>query len=361
MDERKIAFISCVNKEEEFAEALYYINRLRVPSGYTIDVIAVREASSMTEGYQAAMESSDAKYKVYLHQDVFIIHQGFIEDMLGVFAEDEAIGMIGCVGCDELPLDAQAVAAWNVGMVYHNCMPSRMERRQNEDGTPHLAEAVDGLLMATQYDVSWRTDLFDGWDFYDISQCMEMRRAGYKVMVPYQQQPWCYHDNTYSKMVKYPKYCARFIKEYQDIKPFSYCEQSREKTEFEVLREQSRAELIQLVGAGKKQELVNIFLNPENCGYLHLREFETLANIERLENADGTARFWQMGDTYDELMHRMSDLKFALKRLEFDSDEEAEAITSIRNCYSIQAVKAVCIAYVADAQCVWHRLFGEND
>ena len=29
-------------------------------------------------------------------------------------------------------------------------------------------EGVDGLLMATQYDIPWREDLFDGWDFYDL-------------------------------------------------------------------------------------------------------------------------------------------------------------------------------------------------
>ncbi len=26
-------------------------------------------------------------------------------------------------------------------------------------------ECIDGLLMATQYDVPWREDLFDGFDF----------------------------------------------------------------------------------------------------------------------------------------------------------------------------------------------------
>lgn len=37
-------------------------------------------------------------------------------------------------------------------------------------------EALDGLLIATQYDLPWREGLFQGWDIYDISQCTEFRR-----------------------------------------------------------------------------------------------------------------------------------------------------------------------------------------
>ena len=40
-------------------------------------------------------------------------------------------------------------------------------------------------------------DLFDGWDFYDISQCQEFRRTGYKVVVPKQEEAWCIHDDGY--------------------------------------------------------------------------------------------------------------------------------------------------------------------
>lgn len=38
-------------------------------------------------------------------------------------------------------------------------------------------DAVDGLLMMTQYDLPWRDDLFSDFDFYDVSQAFEFRRA----------------------------------------------------------------------------------------------------------------------------------------------------------------------------------------
>ena len=66
---------------------------------------------------------------------------------------------------------------------------------QDKEQQPVEVEALDGLLLATSRDVRWREDLFDGWDFYDVSQCLEMRRMGWRVVVPCQETPWCYHDN----------------------------------------------------------------------------------------------------------------------------------------------------------------------
>lgn len=98
MNNKKIAFIICVNNEQYFKECIYYINRLRIPQGYETDVIAIREAVSMCEAYQLGMKSTDARYKIYMHQDVFIRNTGFIEELRTLFNRDENIGMIGMVG-----------------------------------------------------------------------------------------------------------------------------------------------------------------------------------------------------------------------------------------------------------------------
>ena len=74
MNDRKIAFILCVNNELYYEECLWYINQLYVPEGYETDVICITDAESIAQAYNAAMESSDARHKVYLHQDVFIYH-----------------------------------------------------------------------------------------------------------------------------------------------------------------------------------------------------------------------------------------------------------------------------------------------
>lgn len=78
MDERKIAFISCVNDEEKYEKCLSHLERLCIPEGMTVVYIPVRGASSMASGYERARRASDAKYKVYLHQDVYIIETAFL-------------------------------------------------------------------------------------------------------------------------------------------------------------------------------------------------------------------------------------------------------------------------------------------
>ena len=77
-------------------------------------------------------------------------------------------------------------------------------------------DAVDGLLMATQYDVAWREDLFVNFDFYDVSQSFEMRKAGYHIVVPYQKTPWVIHDSSFAKLTYYDEARKICLKEYPE-------------------------------------------------------------------------------------------------------------------------------------------------
>lgn len=213
MNNNQIAFIICVNDDFEYSECQYYLSKLKVPDGFSMDVITIQDASSMAEGYNAGMQSSNAKYKVYMHQDTFIINENFIQDILEVFSVDDKVGLIGLVGCRMLPENAVAVSAWDTGKVYHNfgvfC--------GYQNGKSIEVDTADGLMMVTQYDIPWREDLFTQWDYYDISQCYEFRLAGYKTVVPYQKECWCYHDNKHSQISSYVKCRDVFVREYQDF------------------------------------------------------------------------------------------------------------------------------------------------
>ena len=57
---------------------------------------------------------------------------------------------------------------------------------------------------------------FDGWHFYDVSQCMEMSRAGYRTAVPYQRDFWCIHCPKEKPLDPvYYQYQKVFLKEYR--------------------------------------------------------------------------------------------------------------------------------------------------
>nr|MCR4834460.1 glycosyltransferase family protein [Butyrivibrio sp.] len=213
--EHKICFVTCVNDEYSYNECLYYLNRLMVPSGCQIESLAIREADSMTSGYNAAADSTDADIIIYMHQDVCILNPYFIYEVIRIFENDEAVGLIGLVGTPRLAPDAVMWHDRRIGNLFATDdkvtykYPDAAKKPQYSQ-----VEAVDGFMIITNKKVKWREDLFDGWDFYDVSQCAEYRKRGYKVVVPEQDNPWVAHDDGFTNQYNYDKYRKRYIEEY---------------------------------------------------------------------------------------------------------------------------------------------------
>ncbi len=216
-NDKKICFVICYNNERYLSECLLYINNLNIPEGYIIENINIKGAKSMTSGYQKAMISTDAKYIVYLHQDVFILEKDFLKRTIDILNTDKSIGMIGMVGTEKLP---ESAVMWQskerVGLIRSSIIETVDDYFDKKMQIPYTeVEAVDGLLLMTdRHDINWRTDLFDGWDFYDVSQATEYRKKGYKVVVPYQEKPWVLHDCGFLNMTDYEKYRKVYVNEY---------------------------------------------------------------------------------------------------------------------------------------------------
>lgn len=350
MNTHQIAFILSINDIQEAEECLRYINRLKVPEGYEIDILTIQEAPSMAEAYDAAMKSSEAKYKIYLHQDVFLIYKDLLSDMIEIFKSNESIGLMGCIGNSNIPENALAGMSWDMGKLLQNQVPKKAEYPWNSEKLYSEVDVVDGLFIATQYDVEWRKDIFDGWDFYDISQCCEMKRKGYKVVVPYQKEFWCYHDNLYSKMLDFDRYRMKFIQEYQDVKSFKL----EEDYNLEKCRsyEQMKIELMQqmeeLLDRGEIHQLMEIFENPQNKGYLFLREYEVISRIyQREQEAKEILSVWKPGRSFRETQETLHQLKFWVKAVEYGLQDQ-DAIGLIKKHYSKSAVDCMVEEY-----CVW--------
>ena len=123
--------------------------------------------------------------------------------------------MVGMVGSPVLPPNAVMWSGKRVGKLYYCHNLSAEQAMLDEAEFPYQeVDAIDGLLMATQADVTWREDLFRGWDFYDISQSMEFRRRGYKIVVPATETPWCIHDDGLLNYKNYFHWQEVFLKEY---------------------------------------------------------------------------------------------------------------------------------------------------
>ncbi len=84
------------------------------------------------------------------------------------------------------------------------------------NGDYEKVQAIDGLIMITQYDIEWREDLFKGWHFYDVSHSLEFQKAGYEVGVPKQISTWCLHDTRKPNMIGYEENRNILVQNYQN-------------------------------------------------------------------------------------------------------------------------------------------------
>lgn len=214
----KICFISCVNDDVYYEESLLYLKSLVIPKGMSFEFIAIRGAKSMASGYNEGMRNSDARYKVYLHQDCFLLEKKSIETVISIFKDNPSIGLAGVVGCKKIP---KSCIWWEaeekIGQICHADMPENLYKtvygKFSESALS--VEAIDGVLMATQYDIPWREDLFSGWHFYDVSQSLEFQRCGYQVVIPKQHDFWVLHATGDKALpTEYYKYRKTFFKEY---------------------------------------------------------------------------------------------------------------------------------------------------
>ena len=228
MNDHKFCFIICTNNSLMLEECVHYINHLTVPEDFEIELLTVNDASSMTQGYNEALVSSDAKYKIYMHQDVFLLNKNILNDLLDIFHADPQIGLIGMIGYDTISPDGIMWHQKRIGNLYLRRPPkpypslSDYHYSLKEDGYS-LAALLDGFFLATSQDLEWNTQLLKGWDFYDAFQCINFLEHGYKIAVPTQTFPWCIHDdNQFPILFHYNHYRQIFMQTYKAYLGKSY-------------------------------------------------------------------------------------------------------------------------------------------
>lgn len=361
MDAKQIAFIICTNNAQYYDECVRYIQDLYVPENYVTDIICIQEADSMAQGYNAGMKSSNARYKVYLHQDTFILNRNFLYDILDIFKQDENIGMIGVLGARELPENANCYLAWDAGAViaYSGEKVYEFALYQDREGDCIPVKAIDGLIMITQVDLLWREDLLSGWDFYDISQSLEMDRSGYKVVIPYQKKPWCYHDCGVSEIGKYHAYRHKMIEEY----PQYFIEDGSEDIEAEYQRQERksciRSKMINLINAGAYDQLMDIVTLGRNSlpEDTYIREIVNLMDIYNLEKANAggdLSEWWHYGE-WEQIYENYQWIRFVLIRMGYQREDERIGI--IRELIrerriTVNAVRYISMATLGDTEII---------
>ncbi len=204
-----IAFITPVKDETQYRICLQYLDALEVPSGYTVEKIAIFGGSSIAEVYQRAMEASTARYKIYLHVDGYVVHRGVLFELLNLFRMYPRLGLVGVEGATKLPPDvlySKNNPFHIYGRIWNYRRPGgpsallgpanrrrlHFSRFRSFTGDYLPAVTVDGFFMATQYDIPWVHPLF-GFDLYETVQATEFIKAGLEVGLARQETIWCIH------------------------------------------------------------------------------------------------------------------------------------------------------------------------
>lgn len=217
MDEKKIAVIIYVQDEDDYKICAESLRELSCPAGYGLEVIPVVKAASRGVAYQAGMEKSNAKYKVYIDSAAWIVSERLLTEMVDIFSHHPEIGILGLSGTEIIPPNAPFWVS-----------PARLGKWSDKDCTEHEfgafdepfreVQALDMYFLMTQYDVPWRTDLFNDDLFLCASHSIEFKRQGYKACVVKQEGTWLAYvrENATTSL----SFNDRFLDEYsKDIFP----------------------------------------------------------------------------------------------------------------------------------------------
>ena len=189
LDEKKIAVIVYVQDEADYKICAESVKELSCPAGVALEMIPVANATSRGEAYQTGLKNSDAKYKVYMDSSAWIMYENLLTEMVDIFSRHPEIGMLGVSGTEIIPPNAPF---WE--------SPKRLGKWSDKNGETHMSgafdeplrevQALDFYLLMTQYDIPWRTDLFNDDLFLCASQSIEFKRRGYKSYVVRQDASW---------------------------------------------------------------------------------------------------------------------------------------------------------------------------
>lgn len=165
------------------------LQALSSPEGMEVQLYPVVPRGNLAMAFQRAMKHAQARYKVYISEDIAILRQDLLSDILAAFQSHPEIGLLGLSGTNRILTS---------GFTYLS--PQRVGFVRTADGTLLPGESVselcpvqalDGYFLATQQNLDWRRDVVHGSLFLGVSASCEYRRAGCGVAVLAQEMPVC--------------------------------------------------------------------------------------------------------------------------------------------------------------------------
>ena len=194
MDSKKFAIIIHNTDDNVCSNLVKSLKNLSKPKKFDVEILPV-EGEGRFSAYQKAMQQSDAKYKLYLDENILLQDKNVLHKLLKIFQADEKVGIIGVSGAIDLSTNGICFKSMKrCGKILVNKDKKPLEWG-NIFGITKEVTAVDGWFIATQYDLDWQYEKFLGNSFGDTAQCIEFKLKGYKVVVANQKDAWVWRNS----------------------------------------------------------------------------------------------------------------------------------------------------------------------
>jgi len=188
--EKKIAVLLHKSRERRYEICMESLRNMNWPDGYEAELFVITQDRPYAVQVNEIMTAADAKYKIYINDDLCLVHPQMIEEMLNLF-QDDSIGMIGILGSTSLPVSGSVMdSPYKSGAVYIPSEKDLSELRFNETSEAADVRFLLPSLFATQRDVPW-DEAYEKQYYAVLAYCRGMEESGVRIVVPHPQEIWC--------------------------------------------------------------------------------------------------------------------------------------------------------------------------
>ena len=167
------------------------LQALHLPAGYEAELFTLTAGKPYAVQANKALTLSDAKYKIYINDDMCLVQPRFFGELLAIF-KNAAVGMIGAWGSQSLPVDGNVLSSvYKRGAVYVPAEDGFSELRFG-DATGKAADVrcILPSFFATQWDISW-DESYEKQYYAVLAHCRAFEEEGGRIVVPLTKNIWC--------------------------------------------------------------------------------------------------------------------------------------------------------------------------
>lgn len=197
-----VAFIIYKNNEKIYNELINDLSNINVPQDLSFECVTVEGKDGYSSAYNLGMRESNARIKFYVNENVRILDPNWIMNVIKIFNNNPAIGMIGGSGCVSIPYDGIFIRNnRRAGRVYIN--NEEIVWSQIPSGAYEEVLLVDSGVFATQYDIEYENIDYRDSFFMGAIKAMDFRRinllsvviGGDKTAIKYLQNKFIINQN----------------------------------------------------------------------------------------------------------------------------------------------------------------------